>query len=334
MRVAILGRHQILYSTAETLLRDGRHSLACVITAPAPEEYLKREGDFEHLAKNANVPFLLKKKLDADAVEMLMRSEADVCLSVNWVSVIGGDVTGIFKHGILNAHFGDLPRYRGNAVANWALLNREKSIHLTVHFMDGGELDSGDILAQLEMPLDEQVTILDINLFAERNTPGLFLRALADLESGRALPKSQKAREAEAFRCYPRLPMDGKIDWNRSAVDLHALIRSLTKPYSGAYTFHRWKGSLRRLYIWESRVVSAHTGDLGVPGHVIKNDPETGESWVYCGEGILAVKSCSYDGDQPIEPGSHWNSIRMRLGMDVEEELFLLSKAQGTIQSN
>ena len=67
------------------------------------------------------------------------------------------------------------------------------------------------------------------------------------------------------------------------------------------------------------------TDDIGVFGHVIRNDKENGDSWIYTGDGILAIQSCSYGTDGvPFQPGKVWKSIRKRLGMDIDEEIYRL----------
>ena len=107
-------------------------------------------------------------------------------------------------------------------------------------------------------------------------------------------------------------------------MQIDRLIRSLVKPYSGAFTFYRdRKGFLNKLYIWKSRVVEKTSDDVAVPGHILQNDHKTGFSRVMCGEGILELQECSHDEDEEIfSPGNHWKSIRMRLGLNLESEIY------------
>ncbi|MBI5816639.1 MAG: hypothetical protein HZB29_13635 [Nitrospinae bacterium] len=329
VKVLIMGRTEILYDTARLLLRGGKHEITGIITAKARPEYKRTESDFRKLARENGIPFLSAQKLDETAVGFIKKTGTDICVSLNWITIAGKEHINLFRFGVLNAHFGDLPRYRGNAVTNWAILMGEKNIAFIVHFMEAGEIDSGPILLKEQMRLADDTTIDDINRLAQNRVPGMFLRALDGLADGTIKPKIQPIKKVKPFRCHPRLPMDGRIEWNLSAKKIHALVRSLAKPYSGAYTYCRIAdNSLRKFYVWKSRVVKERTDDIGVPGHVIKNDPYSGESWIYTGGGILALLEVS-DGEngKPFAPGSMWKSTRMRLGMDVEEELFnLLSR--------
>jgi methionyl-tRNA formyltransferase len=322
MRVLIIGRTEILFKAAEMLTEH--YTICGIITAPASPEYAKDENDFKNLAEKLGCPFLLAKSLGAEARELIAAAKPDIAVSVNWVSVIREDVIDMIPMGILNAHPGDLPRYRGNAATNWAIVLHDTHITLTVHFMVPGELDSGDILMQRSLPLTESTTIKETVDFWLENTPDMFLEAVDGLSDGSLKPLPQSRTGKEPFRAYPRLSVDSKIDWNKSARDIDALIRASTHPYSGAYSFLKTGDVLKKVYFWKSRVVADMTVDIGSPGHIIQNDKATGESWIYTGQGILGVQTAQYDGEEEFEPGKTWKSIRMRLGIDVESELIKL----------
>jgi len=325
MKVLIIGRTEALFSTAQHLANQTSHEIAAIITAKAMPEYKKREDDFRRIADTHGAAFHQSQTVDDTVTRLVADTKPDVAVSVNWVSILGKAFIGLFPHGVLNAHYGDLPRYRGNAVTNWAILRGETEIVVTVHRMVPGELDSGDILRQARMPLGENTTIDDVNRFAQSNVPLMFADVLDGLEAGSLVGKPQPETGLKPFRCHPRLPRDGRIDWAQPAKAIHALVRSITTPYSGAFTYYRdAHDRLRKLVVWQSRLVAETTDDVGVPGHVVSNATETGESWVLCGKGILALTSCSHGDEVPFAPGTVWQTTRMRLGMDVEEELFRL----------
>ncbi|MCA9807870.1 MAG: hypothetical protein KC476_07940 [Cyanobacteria bacterium HKST-UBA06] len=331
MRVVILGRHQTLYDTACRLLDAGRHEVVGIITARAAGDYTRTEADFEALARQHHLPFLCTQTLASQAAQVLLQQlNADVAVSVNWVSVIDQATFGYFKHGIINAHLGDLPRYRGNAVPNWALLNHEEKVTLTLHWMDPGELDSGDILAKADLPLTIDTTIADINQWAQAVLPAMMTQVVDQLADGSLQPVPQSKLPLKPFRCHPRLPQDGRIDWSQSARHIHALVRSLVKPYPGAYTYYRDKHDTpHQLFVWQSRLVCEQTSDVGVPGHIVYNDKDSGESHILTGQGIIALQAVSHGADGEVfKPGHVWRSTRARLGLDVQAELFRLIEAQ------
>jgi methionyl-tRNA formyltransferase len=159
----------------------------------------------------------------------------------------------------------------------------------------------------------------------------MFCQVLDGLHRNELVPVPQNG---DGFRCFPRIPADGLINWSDSAVSIHRLIRALTRPYSGAYTFYLDKsGRLQKLMIWEASVVQDCSSDIGVPGQVIKNDKVTGESWILTGKGIIALKACAHENDGVVfNPGRQWQSIRMRLGVSVADELYKIYQKVSAIE--
>lgn len=325
MRLMILGRTEVLYEAARQLA--GEHEIVLIVTAPAAPEYRRTEEDFRGLARELNCECLVTRRLGEQELAAVARARPNLVVSMNWVSVLDGSLFDAVPGGILNAHFGDLPRYRGNAVINWAMLKHEPSIALTIHFMQPGLLDTGPIAAQETVPLTSSTTIGEIMTLVEQRVPALFVAAVRGVAEGRP-PRPPRA-EAGGFRCYPRVPGYSKIDWSASARDIDALVRASGRPFSGAFTYQDDGGRLRRITVWTSRVVSESTEDLGVPGHVIRNDARSGESWVLTGQGILAICEAEYDGEPPFAPGAVWRSIRMRLGVDLESIVMDLQRRLG-----
>lgn len=325
MRVILIGRTEVLYNTA--LVLSEYFTICGILTAKAVKEYKKSETDFESLAKQLNCPFLLANNLNAPALEFIKTCNPDIGVSVNWVSVIGESVMKYIPLGILNCHPGNLPAYKGNAVCNWAMLRGDTEIVVTIHDMIPNELDSGDIYAQKVFLVNDNSTITDFINFWHDETPGLFLTALKGISEKSYNPIRQDDLNIQPFRCYPRLPLDSKIDWTRSAKEIHNLIRASTYPYSGAYTYIKIEDQIRKVKIWTSNIIANETKDIGTPGHIILNDRKSGESHVYTGEGILAITNLQYeDSEEIFLPGLTFKSIRIRFGIDVEQELILLWK--------
>ena len=99
-------------------------------------------------------------------------------MSINYTGVIPQTIIDLFDNGILNAHGGDLPRYRGNACQAWALINGEERIGLCIHKMIGGELDSGDIIARDYMNVTYNTKISEVWNWMEDRTPVLIEDAI------------------------------------------------------------------------------------------------------------------------------------------------------------
>ncbi len=326
MKIAIIGRSQILYETALKLGENG-HQICVIITAKAAPEYSRKEEDFKKLAQKYNAQFFVTTTLKEKSIQNACKG-LDIGISINWISIIRQEIINSFHLGILNAHHGDLPRYRGNACSNWALINNEKQVTNTIHFVESDKLDCGRIICQEHYPVNKETTITDIYQWTEQITPLLFLNALDELQKNCShMLKYASLEDPSAFRCYPRRPEDGFIEWTWSVKKIHNLIRAVCHPFSGAYTFHWCNNDVKKLFILKSRIVNLTTQDLAIPGHVLKNDKETGESLIKCGDGVLALLQCRYEeSSEAFSPGKKWRSIRMRLGVRVEDWLWTITK--------
>ncbi len=324
MKILILGRTEYLFDTAEQLSKH--HEVCGIITASASPEYSRNENDFKELALKLSSHYYFTNTIDDKVKELIKSLKPDICISLNWKSVLNDDIISLFPHGILNAHFGDLPSYRGNAVINWAILNNEKQIAITIHQMAAGEIDSGNVWKKLYMPLEENTTIADITNFCRKNTPQLFLETVNSIDKGDAVSTPQSDLQQKPFRCYPRLPEYSKIVWSKSAAEIHGLVRASTKPYSGAYSYIKFNNEIKKIFIWKTSVESASSGDIGEPGHIISNDAKIGCSKVLTGNGVLIIEEAQYENDDVFLPGKVWKSIRMHFGIDIEEEIMNLYK--------
>jgi len=309
MRVLAIGRTQFLYETIEKLRQSG-HEIAGVLTGQAQPEYARKEEDFRRLAGEIGVAFRLDERINSEAAQNWIRAcAADVAVSVNWRTRIGRETIDLLPHGVLNAHAGDLPRYRGNATVAWAILNGEREITLTIHKMDEG-LDSGDIVLQHRLPIAEDTYITQLYKAYETLVPDLFAQAVDGLASGRITPRPQPTDPALSLRCYPRLPRDGRIDWREQAVLLHRLVRASAEPYEGAYTFLDG----RRLTIWRAKLERPPFPFLGTPGQVAEIRPETGEAAVAANGGFLVLQEVETEQNGRVAAASAIVSIRARLG--------------------
>ena len=212
MRVAIIGRTQMLYDSALALAQAG-HAICGVLTAPAAPEYTRTEADFERLAERFGCPYLCARSA-ASPEALALLSGCDIGVSMNWVGVLGPEVLDLFPLGVLNAHPGELPRYRGNACPNWAILRGEERLGLSIHVMRPGELDCGRVVHQDFLALTPEVANAQVWTWLETAVPQGFVAALASLgrDPGFTLFEA-RADDPQGFRGYPRLPVGG---WTRS----------------------------------------------------------------------------------------------------------------------
>jgi len=305
VKIAIIGRTEVLYDTA-VKLRDSGHQIVCILTAKEAPEYKRTSEDIRDLAESFGIPFVQGPKI-ANFRDFLKDTKADIGISMNYTGVVPQDIIEIFPMGILNAHGGDLPRYRGNACQAWAILNGEERIGLCIHKMIGGELDSGDIIARDYMRIDHSTKVTKVWEWMSLRIPLLFLEAVEKLEADPSYILEIQSESAEhALRCYPRKPEDGRISWSNSAIDVLRLINASNKPYGGA--FCEFEG--RDIIVWDAELVLDNEIFCAVPGQITK----IGEKFieVACGNGKLRLLEIEIDG-LVKSPDTIIKSIRKRL---------------------
>jgi methionyl-tRNA formyltransferase len=323
MNIVIIGRTEALYDAAEILFKEG-HRIKLVVTAKESPESKKTAEDFKRLAKRIKAKFIYTPSIGSnDYVKIIKKmGELDIGISINYVNILPRDFIKLFKHGILNAHMGDLPRYRGNACPNWAILNGEKSVTLSIHLMEPGELDSGTILLQRKYILKDNTTITDVYKFFGESAPQMFSQAIKGIASKTVKFRPQPKKASLSLRCYPRQPNDSLIDWSKDAVYLSRLVRASTEPFSGAYTYLKNK----KVFILEAYPVVYPCPSLAIPGQVLWRLEKNGEVAVACGKDVLVLRKMRFEGDKLTEASNVINSLRIRLGIDFEEKIQALRK--------
>lgn len=310
MRIAALGRTRMLWNTIHSLASAG-HQISLIATCKSAPEYTIKEDDFKLLAAKLGAQFLMTQNLNRpEIIAELRRVQAEVAVSVNWVNIIGAEACGCFPLGILNAHAGDLPRYRGNAPVAWAILQGEDRVGITIHQMDPQELDAGPIILKDYFPLTDSTYIGEVFEYLERRIPELFTEAAAGLAQNRFKLQPQPSNPSLVLRCYPRRPEDGLIRCEESANVLARLVRASAEPFAGAFTFFQGKP----LIVWRARAKTWPSPSLAIPGQVVWRDQQNGEVGIATGNGILVLEETETSEHGRCRPATIIKSLRDRLG--------------------
>ena len=286
MKIAILGRTHLLLAAAR-LVRDRGHQIVLVGTCRSENHYQAGEAEFRQFADECGAPFFLTPRFSQTEVELIKASGAELGLSINWLTLVPQSVIDLFPSGVLNAHAGDLPRFRGNACPNWAILAGESRVGLCIHQMVE-QLDAGDVVMREYFPLDDQTYIGDVYNWLDEQVPRMMADAVEGLATGRLTPSPQTG---EPLRVYPRRPEDGRVVWQQSAQAVHRLIRATSRPFDGA--FSTLEGQTK-VTIWRASRWSDPGSFLAVPGQVmlsIEGDPV-----IACGDGALRLEEVEIDG--------------------------------------
>lgn len=309
MRVAAIGRTEIMYSTIELLIASG-YEVPLILTSKAAPESKRNSSDFEALANKIGAKYIYTSQINSEEIirEIKSLGDIDICVSINYTGVMSQNVISLFKHGVLNAHAGDLPRYRGNACQAWAIINGENEIGLCVYKMKGDYLDGGELISREYFPITLETRIGSVWSWLQERIPELFLESISLLKKQPDyLIEDTTKSLVKPMRCYPRMPEDGKIDWSQSAVKIIRLINASSEPFSGAYC----EFQNEKLIIWKANLLKDDEDYLALPGQV-SNIGNEGFIDVITGDGKITITEVEYRNTRTSTPSDFINSIRSR----------------------
>ena len=284
--------------------------IALIITCKEAPEYKVNRNHFKKLAKKYNIPFIDTADISSSKIFNLIKKlkPMDYGLSHNFVNLIPEKIIKLFRHGILNAHGGDLPRFRGNACQAWAILNKEKYVALCIHKMNKDSFDSGNVIVKKKLKININIKIKDIIDWIYTSMPQQFEIAINKIEKNKNyLLYDQKKTKIKPLRCYPRLPSDSKIDFNVSSHDLLRLINASGPPFKGAFCKYKNK----KFYILEAELYEDNEKFLGIPGQICEIKKE-GHIVILLKNSKIKITKCRYD-DVKVKPAKIIKSLRDRL---------------------
>jgi len=209
-------------------------------------------------------------------VDRIRELQPDVIFSFYYRNMLSEEVLSLAPLGGFNLHGSLLPRYRGRAPVNWALLKGETETGVTLHKMVKRP-DAGDIVGQLAVPISNDDIALTLHAKVRDAAKVLLTDVLPKIKQGNVTLTPQDESQASYFG--RRTAADGEIHWHKSATEINNLIRAVTEPYPGAFTYL----GQRKMTIWRSRPLD--TAHDKKPGTVLSSDPLV----VACGEGALEI---------------------------------------------
>jgi UDP-4-amino-4-deoxy-L-arabinose formyltransferase/UDP-glucuronic acid dehydrogenase (UDP-4-keto-hexauronic acid decarboxylating) len=309
VKFAALGRTHWLLNSIEVCIKHGHDCVLIASSDPAPE-YRVGVEEFADIASSLRCTFINTRDLTAETSQaMISEAGADVAISVNWVARIPAKVRALFAHGILNAHAGDVPRYRGNACPNWAILNGEGEAAVSLMQMDDG-LDTGPVFKKIHVPIQDDTYISDLYAAIDQIVPTLFAETLDALQAGTARFESQPEDPEQALRCYPRRPEDGRINWQSESKKIARLVRASAEPFAGAYCFLEEQ---QQVIVWRAHAEAHPTPFCGIAGQVKEIRQKRGEVAVLAGDGLVVLEEVEVGNRGRVEPTRVVSSSRSRL---------------------
>ena len=308
MKVIFMGSPDFAVGALQSIIEAG-YEVTAVVTQPDKEKGRNKEIQYtpvKECALKNNITVLQPKRIKSkDAVEELSKYEADIFIVAAFGQILSAEILSMPKYGCVNIHASLLPKYRGAAPIQWAIIDGEKETGITIMQMDEG-IDTGDILLQ------EKVDILDtdtgeslFNKLAECGA-GLIVKALSLIEEGNLVPVKQD----DSMNCYAKmLTKDmGLLDFKKDAEVLARLVRGLNS-WPSAYTYYKQKA----LKIWEAVVCTMPSGMKNVlPGTVV--DVSKDSFTISTGKDALKITKVQLEGKRKMDVATFLLGYKVEVG--------------------
>jgi len=305
-RIVFMGTPEFAVPSLKALIEAG-HDIPAVVTQPDRPRGRGRRLEpppVKLAAKEHGIEVLQPSGVREEGfMEKLKALEPDFLAVVAYGKILPRAVLDIPAKGCINLHASLLPKYRGAAPINRAIIDGEKETGVTTMLMDAG-LDTGPMLLKERVAIGEEETAVELSQRLSVVGAGLLARTIGLLTEGRIEPEPQDARLSTYAPALKKT--DGLIDWGRSAGEVRDLVRGLY-PWPGAFT--RWKGKVLKIH--EGRVSKGGAGGAG-PGTIVSVDRDA--LGVKCAEGVFEVTSLQPENKRRMGAGDFIKGYRVTLG--------------------
>ena len=306
MRVIFMGTPDFSVGTLNALIEAG-HEVVLAVTQPDKPKGRGGKMQFTPVKETAlahQIPVFQPRRVRApECIEELRKYDADIMVVIAFGQILPKEILEMTPYGCINVHASLLPKYRGAAPIQWAVINGEKVSGVTTMQMDEG-LDTGDMLLKAEVVLDERETGGSLHDKLAILGARLCVRTLKGLEEKTIIPEPQGETTTEYARMLDKKL--GSIDWKQEAAAIERLIRGLN-PWPSAYT--QWNGKVMK--IWEAEVLDQDTKEA--PGTVVKVEKDG--FCVQTGKGILKVLTLQIPGKKRMEADAFLRGYPMGEGV-------------------
>jgi methionyl-tRNA formyltransferase len=298
MKLVFMGTPEFAVPSLEALVKAG-HEIVAVYTQPdRPKGRGQRESmpPVKEAALRLGLEVRQPERIRDPAVAEQIRAAApEAIVVVGYGQILPQGILDIPPRGALNVHASLLPKYRGAAPIQWAVVNGETETGVTIMKMNAG-LDTGDILFRVPAAVGPEETAAELSRRLSESGAEALTWTLSKLAFIQPMPQS----DAEASHAPQVKREDGHVDWNWPATAIHNRVRGLV-PWPGA---HGFLGG-RRLHIWRARVDQASLP----PGRL---RAEKGRLWAGCGRGSLELLEVQLEGKKRMNARAFLNGISLK----------------------
>lgn len=289
-RAVVFAYHDVGVRCLKTLL-SGDVEVPLVVTVPDDPHERQWYANVAATAQDYGLTVIAPAEANSLELERtLSEIRPDFIFSFYYRSLLGAPLLRAARLGALNMHGSLLPKFRGRAPVNWAILKGERETGATLHYMLE-RADAGDIVDQLAVPILEDDEAREVFAKVTVAAETILARSLPALIEGRAPRRPQPLEPQQYFG--RRRPEDGRIDWRWPARQIHDLVRAVAPPFPGAFAqvgAQRWQIHRTRL-----------TGERAAHGTAPRLYAEHGECRIVCGDGAILRLLAAADARGPLD---------------------------------
>jgi len=288
-RAVVFGYHDVGVRCLRALLSGGVE-IPLVVTVADDASEAQWFGSVAASARDQGLAVMAPADANTPEIERTVRDlQPDFIFSFYYRSMLGSRLLSCARRGALNMHGSLLPKYRGRAPVNWAILRGERETGATLHYMVE-RADAGDIVDQLAVPILRDDDARDVFTKVTVAAETILARSLPGLLAGTAPRRPQSIEPGQYFG--RRRPEDGRIDWMQSAHQINNLVRAVAPPFPGAFADIRGV----RWWIHRTRVQPR----CGAPSGHPQLMAAAGRCYVQCADGSVLEILTAVTDEGPI----------------------------------
>ena len=312
MKIVFMGTPDFAQKSLEALYNAGHEILAVVTNIDKPKGRGMKlvESPVKEYAKSKNLTIFQPEKVrkNIEFIEQIKKLEPDVICVVAYGKILPSEILEIPKLGCINVHASLLPKYRGAAPIQWAVLNGDKTTGVTTMYMDVG-MDTGDMILKQEVEIGENETTGELWDRLAIIGADLLVKTLDQIEKGTA----PRIKQSDDFTMAPMLNKEiSKIDWKeKTAQQIKNLVRGLN-PIMGAYSYLNGK----KIKFWKVEV-EKYTNSNQENGTVIKANDKDG-LYIKAKDGILKIIEIQGENAKRMNANDFLRGNKIEIGQKFE----------------
>ncbi len=270
MNVVFMGTPEFAVPSLKCLI-ESKHDVVAVITQTDKPKGRKGRPDappVKNVALDAGLPVIQPENVNSEQIiEELEKLKPDVIVVVAFGQKISNEILDLPKHKCVNIHASLLPKYRGAAPINWAIVNGEKETGITTIIMSD-KMDAGEVIIRKSLTIGPEETAGELGERLSKLGAETLLDSLMQIETGN---KKYTQQEEELVSLAPKIKKkDGLIDWNQGEEKIHDFVRGMN-PKPSAYTFLLKNNSKERIIILKTeRDNPSNNGTVIAPGRIME----------------------------------------------------------------